>query len=102
MDAIFAKVEGWKGWFTVVHQAKVEPRWYGNKGELLVDLEHMNVHHKNEERSGGAEDGIAPQIKAVMEEGESSSQDGGRAQKGLRSKSRRCSMELSICGCGHL
>ena len=39
MDVIFQKVgkDGWKGVFTVVHQARVEPKWYGKDGELLVD-----------------------------------------------------------------
>src|SRR3954470_22907665 len=37
MDHIFHQVSGWKGYFTVVHQAEIEPRWCGKNGELLVD-----------------------------------------------------------------
>lgn len=45
MDNIFHKVgAGWKGVFTVVHQARVEPRWYGKNGELLVDYEQTEEH----------------------------------------------------------
>lgn len=46
MDHIFAKVadDGWKGLFTVVHQARVEPHWYDKHGRLLVD-HHEKEHH---------------------------------------------------------
>jgi hypothetical protein len=45
MDVIFKKVEGsgWKGVFTVVKQAEVEPMWYSKDGELLIDYERMPV-----------------------------------------------------------
>ncbi|TEA16362.1 Sugar transporter STL1 [Colletotrichum sidae] len=36
MDSIFSKVKGAKGIFSVVHQARVEPRRYGKNGELLI------------------------------------------------------------------
>ncbi|OLN93220.1 Sugar transporter STL1-like protein 9 [Colletotrichum chlorophyti] len=40
MDSIFSKVgTGWKGVFTVVHQAEVEPRRYGKNGERLIDYD---------------------------------------------------------------
>lgn len=35
MDMIFHKVDGWKGYFTVVHQAKVEPKWYDKDGKRI-------------------------------------------------------------------
>ncbi|KAL2258478.1 hypothetical protein VTK26DRAFT_8201 [Humicola hyalothermophila] len=45
MDNIFHKVgAGWKGVFTVVRQARVEPRWYGKNGELLVDYAETQLH----------------------------------------------------------
>ncbi|KAK4138983.1 MFS general substrate transporter, partial [Trichocladium antarcticum] len=48
MDSIFHKVaDGWKGVFTAVHQAKVEPRWYGKNGELLVDYEKTAEHRQH-------------------------------------------------------
>ncbi|KAK4219788.1 general substrate transporter [Rhypophila decipiens] len=78
MDAIFAKVDGWKGWFTVVHQAKVEPRWYGNKGELLVDLEQMKVHRKTHGGGSGGSRDTMGQEKSTVEEQESVSHVGGR------------------------
>ncbi|KAK3301838.1 general substrate transporter [Chaetomium strumarium] len=47
MDSIFRKVEpGWKGVFTVVRRARVEPRWYGRHGELLVDYEQTSEHRR--------------------------------------------------------
>ncbi|KHN97718.1 Sugar transporter family protein [Metarhizium album ARSEF 1941] len=39
MDTIFQKVKGWRGAFTVVHQAEVEPRRYGKHGELLINVD---------------------------------------------------------------
>jgi sugar porter (SP) family MFS transporter len=64
MDSIFHKVDpGWKGVFTVVRQARVEPRWYGKHGELLVDYEQTEEHRrrvvqqqpeKNSDKAGGA------------------------------------------------
>lgn len=42
MDSIFHKVKGIKGALTVVHQAKVEPRRYGKKGELLMAFDEVD------------------------------------------------------------
>jgi sugar porter (SP) family MFS transporter len=50
MDHIFHKVTGFQGIFTVVRQAKTEPRWYGKNGELLVDYEKTEEHQKNVEQ----------------------------------------------------
>ncbi|KAF4589395.1 Sugar transporter family protein [Ophiocordyceps camponoti-floridani] len=36
MDTIFEKVSGWRGVLDVVEQARIEPRRYGKKGELLL------------------------------------------------------------------
>lgn len=51
MDTIFHKVKGWKGAFTVVHQAEIEPRRYGKHGELLIAVDEVdekdNVEHRN-------------------------------------------------------
>ncbi|KAL2152738.1 hypothetical protein VTH82DRAFT_5923 [Thermothelomyces myriococcoides] len=53
MDNIFHKVaDGWKGVFTVVHQAKVEPRWYGKNGELLVDYQQTEEHRRHLQQEG--------------------------------------------------
>jgi sugar porter (SP) family MFS transporter len=53
MDNIFHKVEdGWKGVFTVVHQAKAEPRWYGKNGELLVDYQQTEEHRRHVQHHG--------------------------------------------------
>lgn len=60
MDSIFHHVSGWKGVFSVVHQAKVEPRRYGKNGELLVDYSdteegraHGHGQHRNSDEKGG-------------------------------------------------
>lgn len=39
MDAIFRKVKGARGWFSVVKAARDEPRRYGKNGELLIDYD---------------------------------------------------------------
>ncbi|RCI11979.1 hypothetical protein L249_4586 [Ophiocordyceps polyrhachis-furcata BCC 54312] len=39
MDIIFQKVSGWRGAFTVVEQARVEPRRHGKNGELLLQVD---------------------------------------------------------------
>ncbi|KXX73185.1 Sugar transporter STL1 [Madurella mycetomatis] len=53
MDNIFHKVgDGWKGVFTVVHQAKIEPKWYGKNGELLVDYEKTEEHQRHVQQRG--------------------------------------------------
>lgn len=41
MDIIFQKVRGWKAAFTVVHQARIEPRRYGKNGELLISYDEV-------------------------------------------------------------
>ena len=46
MDSIFAKVHGAKGFFTVVHEARVAPRWYGKNGELLIDYQNTDQHQR--------------------------------------------------------
>jgi hypothetical protein len=60
MDTIFQKVKGWKGAFTVVHQARVEPRRYGKNGELLISYDEssdekniLNGHNSSETGSPG-------------------------------------------------
>ncbi|KAL7625342.1 hypothetical protein AAE478_004558 [Parahypoxylon ruwenzoriense] len=44
MDSIFHKVQGAKGWFSVVHTAEVEPRRYGKNGELLIAYDETEEH----------------------------------------------------------
>ncbi|KAI0881079.1 general substrate transporter [Annulohypoxylon maeteangense] len=44
MDAIFHKVHGGKGYFTVVKVAEQEPRRYGKNGELLIAYEETEEH----------------------------------------------------------
>ncbi|OAA34086.1 Sugar transporter family protein [Metarhizium rileyi] len=65
MDTIFQKVKGWRGAFTVVHQADIEPRRYGKNGELLIAIDEIhekdNVEHHNgssSEASTNANNGI--------------------------------------------
>ncbi|TWU75496.1 hypothetical protein ED733_005452 [Metarhizium rileyi] len=65
MDTIFQKVKGWRGAFTVVHQADIEPRRYGKNGELLIAIDEIhekdNVEHHNgssSEASTDANNGI--------------------------------------------
>ncbi len=53
MDSIFHKVTGWSAWFSVVHQAKIEPRRYGKKGELLIDYEQTEEHAQHTHGHGG-------------------------------------------------
>lgn len=65
MDTIFHKVHGWKGTVTVVNQARIEPRWYGKNGELLIDYEQTAEHqthvggpgHQDEKVANGATNG---------------------------------------------
>ncbi|KAK7423934.1 hypothetical protein QQX98_000806 [Neonectria punicea] len=52
MDSIFQKVSGWKGAFTVIKQAEIEPRRYGKKGELLITIEEIDEKAKVEHRNG--------------------------------------------------
>jgi sugar porter (SP) family MFS transporter len=65
MDSIFHKVTGWKGVFTVVHQAKVEPRRYGKNGELLVDYsdtEEGRAHGHGRHRRSDEEKGVLSNV----------------------------------------
>jgi hypothetical protein len=53
MDAIFHKVKGASGWFSVVKVAKDEPRRYGKNGELLINYDDTeeksrHAHHSLE------------------------------------------------------
>ncbi|KAI8960134.1 general substrate transporter [Daldinia sp. FL1419] len=50
MDSIFHKVDGVKGYFTVVHVANDEPRRYGKNGELLIAYEETEEHKAHIER----------------------------------------------------
>ncbi|KAH8742629.1 hypothetical protein F5883DRAFT_668312 [Diaporthe sp. PMI_573] len=60
MDSNFHKVLGWKGVFSVVHQAKVEPKRYGKNGELLIDYSNTKEgrayghgqHRRSDEEKG--------------------------------------------------
>ncbi|KAK3296680.1 uncharacterized protein B0H64DRAFT_372122 [Chaetomium fimeti] len=53
MDNIFHKVDdGWKGVFTVVHQTKAEPRWYGRNGAPLVDYQQTDEHRRHVGEAG--------------------------------------------------
>jgi hypothetical protein len=45
MDVIFKKVTGWKGVFTIVKQAEVEPMWYGKDGEMLINYEKISSNY---------------------------------------------------------
>jgi sugar porter (SP) family MFS transporter len=51
MDTIFQKVNGWRGAFTVVQQARVEPRRYGKNGELLIDIDDEKATADHNSRS---------------------------------------------------
>lgn len=66
MDSIFHKVKGWQGVFTVVHQAKIEPRRYGKNGELLIDYNeteehrgHIHPHGSDLEKPQGEQSGFS-------------------------------------------
>jgi len=58
MDTIFHKVQGWKGVFTVVKQAKLEPRWYGKHGELLVNYEDTQEAREKRASRTAADGGV--------------------------------------------
>lgn len=56
MDSIFQKVKGAHGWFSVVEQARVEPRRYGKNGELLITIEEAEskaaaTHHNSSDEN---------------------------------------------------
>jgi sugar porter (SP) family MFS transporter len=74
MDNIFHKVDdGWKGVFTVVHQAKAEPRWYGKNGELLVDYQQTEEHRRHVKQEGV----VAPEKTSGEGSGSGSGGGGG-------------------------
>ncbi|KAF7561967.1 hypothetical protein G7046_g2188 [Stylonectria norvegica] len=52
MDTIFHGVSGWKGAFSVVNQARIEPRRYGKNGELLIAVDETEEKGHAEHRSG--------------------------------------------------
>ncbi|KAF5136621.1 Sugar transporter STL1 [Metarhizium anisopliae] len=54
MDIIFQKVKGWRGAFTVVHQAEIEPRRYGKNGELLISINEPGEKNNTEHRNGSS------------------------------------------------
>ncbi|PNY20495.1 Sugar transporter STL1 [Tolypocladium capitatum] len=56
MDNIFQHVSGWKGAFTVVHQARIEPRRYGKNGELLITLDEVDEKADAKHRNGSLTD----------------------------------------------
>lgn len=63
MDSIFQKVKGLGGAFSVVKQAKIEPRRYGKNGELLISVEEADgkpeaQHHNNSSDDGTAGKGV--------------------------------------------
>ena len=71
MDTIFHKVHGWRGAFTVVHQARVEPRWYGKNGELLIDYENTAEHRQHMRQTAGAGVVVGEKVDGDKEEGSS-------------------------------
>lgn len=56
MDSIFQKVSGWRAAFTIVHQAKIEPRRYGKNGELLIRVDEADEKAHAEHQNGGSHD----------------------------------------------
>ncbi|KAM5343043.1 hypothetical protein ACJ41O_014009 [Fusarium nematophilum] len=56
MDSIFQKVSGWRGALDVVKQAQIEPRRYGNNGELLIAVEEVEEKGHTEHRNGSSSD----------------------------------------------
>ena len=62
MDIIFQKVKGLGGAFSVVHQARVEPRRYDKNGERIMayDEKPKTEHHtgSNSDVSGDANNGM--------------------------------------------
>ncbi|KAK0629572.1 general substrate transporter [Bombardia bombarda] len=78
MDVIFQKVQGWKGVFTVVHQAKTEPRWFGKDGEALIDYEQTEEHLRRVNQNRGGIGGT--EKKGVMERGTSNTSDIGEVR----------------------
>lgn len=65
MDAIFRKVKGARGWFTVVKTARDEPRRYGKNGELLIDYDTAEEKRAQGHSSFDGQEGTNPN-SAVM------------------------------------
>ncbi|EAA31803.2 putative sugar transporter [Neurospora crassa] len=85
MDMIFHKVDGWKGYFTVVHQAKVEPKWYDKDGQRIggADFEKTAGYqsHSIPESSGFEKPTKAHVESPRADDGiTSSSSDGGNRE----------------------
>lgn len=68
MDSIFQKVSGWRAAFTIVHQAKIEPRRYGKNGELLITVEEAEDKARAEHGVGGDEPKDASVFASIDEE----------------------------------
>ncbi|AEO63663.1 uncharacterized protein THITE_2040319 [Thermothielavioides terrestris NRRL 8126] len=74
MDTIFHKVSaGWRGVFAVVHQARVEPRWFGKHGEVLVDYEKTEEHRRH----------VAHRQGVVVPDKDASGEGSGSGEAGL-------------------
>lgn len=57
MDAIFSKVSGFGGAFSIVKVAREEPRRYGKNGELLIAVDDALTSDKvNEANKTGSDD----------------------------------------------
>lgn len=66
MDSIFQNVSGVKGAFTVVHQARTQPRRYGKNGELLIPLDELAEKTTTEHHNGSTSDTSAPANTAMF------------------------------------
>lgn len=66
MDNIFQKVHGWQGAFTVVHQAKIEPRRYGRNGELLISIDDVDEKAQTEHHNASFTDTSAGANNAML------------------------------------
>ncbi|PHH89772.1 hypothetical protein CDD83_5308 [Cordyceps sp. RAO-2017] len=56
MDSIFQNVSGWRGAFTVIRQAEIEPRRYGKNGELLIAVDETDEKPRAEHRNASSSD----------------------------------------------
>jgi MFS family permease len=77
MDGIFHKVSGWKGVFSVVHQARVEPRRYGRNGEMLIRYEETEEHRGHLRERKGSGDEEKGEVSHIDRKGSDSSSGGG-------------------------
>ncbi|CAG9955227.1 unnamed protein product [Clonostachys rosea f. rosea IK726] len=59
MDSIFQKVKGLGGAFSVVEQARIEPRRYGKNGELLISVEEADGKPETQHHNNSSDDGTA-------------------------------------------